>query len=416
MSAGKALMLIPLFLLVAAANPEQAAEYNTLGVEHYNASRWGEAVECFLYAYEMAPENETVRRNLSNAYMAFANSLAESGDLYTAIQQLNLAINADPANAAPLVQLGSYYLRCDEVRDAMYRLEEAVSLDPASIDAHDLLGNAYYRNNDVAAAIAEWEYVLELAPDRPGMQEKLDKAYREDGTESRYGRTSSRHFAISYAPDTKHQELSDVLVILERAYREIGQKLGAAYPPAPIQVIIQTAEDFSQVTLLGEHVGAVYDGKIRVPLQDAKGVAISEEELRRRLYHEYTHVVVRYLARDNVPWWVNEGLAETLSTQFSQQDRSLLEQAMQQKTLLPLSALVDGQLEKLDPEQLRVAYAQAHAAMLYLHKHFGQRQVTSFLAALGQGTAAEDALMASFRRNYALLDKDVTANLASLPR
>ncbi|MCC7556289.1 MAG: hypothetical protein KO254_09315, partial [Methanoculleus marisnigri] len=71
--------------------------------------------------------------------------------------------------------------------------------------------------------------------------------------------------------------------ILERAYTEVGRRFGGVHPPGPIQVRVYTADDFSRVTLLGEHVGAVYDGAIRLPLSDKTGQVLDEAELKRRL-------------------------------------------------------------------------------------------------------------------------------------
>ncbi|MCL4692441.1 MAG: tetratricopeptide repeat protein, partial [Candidatus Hydrogenedentes bacterium] len=282
------------FIIAAALSwAQSAAEFNANGVALYNEGRWDEAIQSFASAYNLAPDNETVRRNLCNAYQAQANALARSGDFSTAIELLRLAISVEPENPSPLAQLGSYYLRIDMVSEAMYRLEESVELDPSSIDVQELLGDAYYKNNDLAAALAQWELVLEMNPNRPGLAEKLEKAYREESVEFNFRQTQSAHFRVSFAPGTNGGDLSRVLQILERAYRDIGRKFGGAYPPTPIQVILYTGDDFARATLLGEHVGAVYDGKIRVPIADRSGQIISEDELWRRLYHEYTHVVIR---------------------------------------------------------------------------------------------------------------------------
>ena len=48
------------------------------------SGRYGMAIEAFRKAYELAPDNSTVRRNLCNAYQAQANELARSADFQTA--------------------------------------------------------------------------------------------------------------------------------------------------------------------------------------------------------------------------------------------------------------------------------------------------------------------------------------------
>jgi tetratricopeptide (TPR) repeat protein len=397
---------------VAAEEPS-AATFNTAGVQAYEAGQWQQAIDAFSQAYRLAPDNPTVRRNLCNAYQAAANEVARTADFATAAELLEAAIAADPRNASPLVQLGSYYLRLNLVQDALFRLKEAVELDPKSVVARELLGDAYYRDNNLREAIAQWEWVLEAEPKRPGLKEKLEKANREGAVEAKFGRGGSRHFVISYAPGTGRDDQNRVLSVLERAFIEVGQKFGGVYPPTPINVIIYTAKDFAEATQLGEHVGAVYDGKIRVPLKDEAGQSLPDDELRRRLYHEYVHVVVRFLANDNVPWWLNEGLAETFSrTGDEDDDLLLLREAYRQGSLFSLETLTGDQLDRLSPEALRLAYAQSYATASLLWNRFGQAPLASLMTALAEGKDPEIALQESYRRNYALLEREVANALA----
>jgi tetratricopeptide (TPR) repeat protein len=390
---------------------QNASEYNSAGVGYYNQGRWDNAIQSFASAYNLAPDNETVRRNLCNAYQAQANALARTNDFSTAIDLLRMAISVEPQNPSPLAQLGSYYLRVDMVPDAIYRLEESLELDPASIDVQELLGDAYYKNNDLAAALAQWELVLEMNPNRQGLVDKLDKAYREESVEFNFRQTQSAHFRVSFAPGTSGGDLSRVLQILERAYRDIGRKFGGAYPPTPIQVILYTGDDFARATLLGEHVGAVYDGKIRVPIADRSGQFISQDELWRRLYHEYTHVVIRFWAGDNVPWWLNEGLAETFSNDMSSTTSALLYEAYTAGVLFTLNEMEESQLKKLDTDSLQLAYRQAHATASFLWNRYGHRGIAGIMERLAQGASGEDALIATCRLDYSALEREVVKNL-----
>jgi cytochrome c-type biogenesis protein CcmH/NrfG len=411
-------VFLTLVLVAAAAGTgaqeaqKSAADFNTVGVQHYAAGEWQEAIDAFSKAMTLMPDNGTVRRNLCNAYQSSANELAKKADFASAADLLETAITVDPKNASPLVQLGSYYLRLNMTSEATFRLKEALELDPDNLDGHELLGDAYYRANNLEAALTEWETVAAVKPNRPGLREKLDKAYRESSVESRFGKSGSRHFQVSYAQGITREEQLRLLTILERAYIDIGQKFSGVYPPSPVSVIIYTADQFTAATQLGEHVGALYDGKIRVPLKDKAGHTVPDDELRRRLYHEYTHVVVRFLADDNAPWWLNEGLAETFSRSGDDQDTELLRQAAREGKLLPLAKLSGDMLTALDVDTLRLAYAEAHAAVSLLWDRFGPATLSSYMTALAEGTAPEEALQQCYRRNYALLDREVTNQIA----
>ncbi|MCL4217660.1 MAG: hypothetical protein KJ052_11750, partial [Candidatus Hydrogenedentes bacterium] len=130
------------------------------------------------------------------------------------------------------------------------------------------------------------------------------------------------------------------------------------------------------------------------------------------LYHEYTHVLVRKIADDKAPWWLNEGLAETLSNELSSDQLFQLAQACQEDRLFALSQLEDNQLESLDKDSLGLAYIQAHATVRYLTTRFSANAMNQFLFALAQGSAPEEALAQVYRRNYRLLEKEVAGTYA----
>lgn len=392
---------------------DTAAEYNARGVEYYNAREWDQSIRAFRRAYDIDSENETLRANLSNAYRAYANQLVEQRDIPAAIEQLQLAVRFDPQSALPLVQLGSYYLQEGLVTEAIYRLEEAIELEPRNVNAHFLLGEAYHRDNDVTSALDQWEWVTQVDPDRPGLADRYEASLREERVEYNFSGDSSRHFNITFDPNTDIRDVRDVLHLLELAFLEIGRQLGHTYPPTPIQVTLYSAEGFAETTQMGEHVGALYDGsKIRVPIIDSSGELLGRDELKRRLFHEYVHVVVRHIAKDNVPWWFNEGLAEVFSHSIVEQDFRVLQSASRQALLFQLQELSGSQLERLNVDELKLAYRQSHATVTFL-KNRGVRAIILMLHQLGGGEPHEAALRRSFHFTYKTLELAVAGFINS---
>lgn len=399
--------------IALAAWAQDAAENNNRGIAAYNSGQFADAIVLFEKAYDGAPGNPTVRRNLCNARQAEANRLAKQDSFAQAVKHLELAIGADPENPSPLVQLGSYYLHLGMVQESILRLEEAIELKPGELDAHELLGEAYYRDNDLSSARAQWDYVLEMDPNRKGLRERYDKAFREESVEYNFNRmlSGSRHFSLTFPKQVSFGIRSRVLTTLERAYIDIGRKLGSAYPPGPIQVILYDNHQFSEATQLDAHVGAVYDGKIRVPLTDGNGEALPDDELKRRIVHEYVHVVVRHILKDRVSWWLNEGLAEMFSREMDAPTRDLVRAAYAENRAFSLADLEGHQLKKLSPEALRLAYAQSCAATNLLWTRFGPRKMMEMLSLLGSGVSQEEALRQVYRRTYSTLDRDVASSL-----
>ncbi len=405
------LMLMAGWSAWAADMAQDPVEYNNLGIQAYNAKQFEEAVKWFERAYRQARDNTVVRRNLCNAHQALADQLAKQNNLNGAVQHLTTAISVDPENPTPLIQLGAYCLRMDRVSDAIFRLEEAIELKPGELDAHELLGEAYYRDNDIPSARVQWDYVLQIDPNRKELRERYDKAFREENVETDFNRSGSRHFKISYPKGMAYPVRARVLNILEGAYWDIGRKLGGIYPPPPIQVIIYDATQFSEATQLDANIGAVYDGKIRAPMMDDAGQPLSEDELKRRLVHEYVHVVVRHRCGEKVPWWLNEGLAETLSREMEPAETGMLRNAYESGIAFHLAALEAHQLKALGPQALRLAYAQSHATVSLLWGRFGQNRMQPFLGDIASGISTEEALNRNYRKTYAKLEADVEAGI-----
>lgn len=403
-----AAMLIA-FTHAAMAASQELAELNQLGIAAYDAKRFDEATKYFEAAYERAPDQPTLRQNLCNALQAMADEHARGQEFDAAIRLAERAMKVSPDNPSPLVQLGSYYLRMDRVSDAVFRLEEAIEIKPGDLDAHELLGKAYYEDNDLPSARAQWDYVLQLDPKRKELQELYDKAFREESVEWDFRRKESKNFKLSYPEGVDYTVRGTVLRILEKAYRDIGGQLGKVYPPEPVQVIVYGSDQFSEATQLASHVGAVYDGKIRAPLTDGTGGYLSEEELTRRLTHEYVHVVVRLAAGANVPWWANEGLAEQLSYSMQPADIEFLTTSYRDGRTFKLRELERELLFTLPPDRLRVAYRQAHATVSYLWRRFGRTRMQLFLGDLSKGVAAEVSVKERFNKTYEQLEREVAA-------
>jgi hypothetical protein len=401
---------IAAILLLLAAFPAQAktaAELNDLGIASYNEKRFEEAVALFEQAYELASDNNVIKHNLCNAHQELASILEKQNKNEEAVRHLVLAIGIHPENPSPLVQIGSYYLKLNQVSDAIFRLEEAIELKPGLVEAHFMLGEAYYQDNDLPSARTQWDFVLEMRPDWPGLREKYDKLFREANVEQNFNSSGTRHFQLSYPGDLPQSTRFKILSILERAYTETGRKLGGVYPPDTVKVVLYSAEQFTEATQLDSHVGALFDGKIRVPISDEQGRPLDEDDLSRRLNHEYVHVALRHLVGSNVPWWLNEGLAETLSRDMDSVRTQMLQAAYAQNLAFPLGQLEGGQLHKLNPDSLALAYAQAHATVNLLWTKYGQRRIVPMLRNLKDGMDPEEALNANFRKTYAVLEEEV---------
>ncbi len=388
-----------------------AMELNNHGVEAYNQRDYEKAVQLLSQSLILSPSSEIIKNNLSNALQALADEESKKNNYKKAIELVDKAIQINPDNFFAHLQKGVFLLNTGRLLEAIPHLEKAVRLKPGFLDAHELLGEAYYRDNDILSARIQWEYVLQMDPNRKQLKERYDKACREEIIESSFNKTvsQSRHFNLTYPKEVSYQTRSYVLSILERAYLEIGRKLGGVFPPGPIQVILYDTQQFSAVVQMDQTVGGVYDGKIRIPVINEKGESLSDEEIKRRIYHEYVHVVIFDLLKDKVPWWVNEGLAETLSRDFSNHEKSMLEQLVNNRGLIPYNTLEKISIKDIFASETKIsqAYLQSHATVNMLWSKYGQGRFLNFIQALRRNEKPENALRDVYHLDYDNLFKGV---------
>lgn len=269
--------------------------------------------------------------------------------------------------------------RLDWARD--YLLRSIAHED--TFRARKTLTFLYYRQDDLQESLQHGRAALAVESD-PDLQALTDKVQRE--LDSRAGFVTERtlHFSVSF-DGYEHGSISRMVIgILEDAYREVGSEL-SFYPDTPINVIVYTERDFHDITKTPGWTGGIYDGKIKIPIRGVKG---RERLLRKVLFHEYTHALVRRMSKD-CPTWINEGLAVYFS-----------EPGMQRVgRKLPLSGL-EGSFIRLRGASVNQAYSVSYSAISELIETTGIYHVTRMLTLLGEGKSLNEAFDEAFYFSY----------------
>lgn len=408
------LQLLALALLAGAGSvfaqqPPAAKGFNELGVMAFQEKRYEIALDNFGKALELEKNNPSIRRNLCAVHQAMANDLAMAGKMAEALARVNLGLEVDPENASALAQAGAYRLKQGDLTAATTQLEKAVALEGANKEARFLLGEAYYQQNKLTEAKVQWDEVLKLDPAWPGLQEKLDKLARENSVEASFEAHDAGHFQLRYAEALSDATRDGVFRVLEEAYKSVGEKLGGAFPAEPVQVVLYSGEQFAEATQSAAHVGALFDGKIRAPITGKSKRFLTPQVLSTRLTHEYVHVVLAQIGGGRIPWWLNEGLAETLSRPMDQARERLLRKAYTSDHAASLADLEARQLDKLDANELALAYAQAHAATQFLWNEGGSKKMVDAIRRMNEGTPSQDAIREAFGVDYPALEEKVKA-------
>ncbi len=269
------------------------------------------------------------------------------------------------------------------------------------------------------AALAALARAVELDPTRADLSSLLERWRRQGEAEADFWTDESTHFQLSYdggRTELLHRGQRAMLDTLEEAYRSFAELFGH-HPVGPgrpkIQVVVYDRESFGRLTGLGHWAGGVYDGVVRVPVQDLGGELA---ELRRVLRHELVHAFVRALGGRDVPGWLNEGLAQWLEEPFdTDRDQRV------QRTRRSLVAHAPFPLERLkgslatwdDPAEIARAYAQSLALVDHVQRWYGERLLYEMVAGCAAGTAPAETFRARTHLELEAVQRDLFDSIES---
>jgi tetratricopeptide (TPR) repeat protein len=358
------------------------------------------------------------RANFSAAvgHHAAATFELSRGDLEHALSDERTALTYAPDEPALLMNVAYIYLRRNEYKQALDYLERAKRFAPDNPDVAKLAGWAYHGLNQLDKAITEWKHALALHPDKE-LQAALEEALRDKKEEESYKENESSHFKLRYNGAAEPALARDVLRTLETHFSAIESELNYT-PPESIGVVLYTEEAFTDITRAPSWAGALYDGRIRVPVQ---GLTAVDAELSRSLKHELTHSFVAQKTRsacmglaascsNRAPTWIQEGLAQWMEGFRSGEDAAALVQIYDEGHAVPLGRL-ESTWVRLDRQTAHYAYAWALANMEYIVKTDGMSDIERILDRIGSGMATEQALREVLHSDYSDLMHSTVAYL-----
>src|SRR5215472_1990051 len=209
--------------------------------------------------------NSTAAFNAALGHHAAATFELSRGDLEHALSDERTAVNYAPDEPALLMNVAYVYLRRNEYKQALDYLDHAKRLVPDNPDVGKLAGWAYYGMNRLDQAVAEWKHAYAIRPDKE-LQAALEAALRDKKEEESYKENESSHFKLKYNGAAEPALARDVLRTLEMHFSAIESELNYT-PPEPIGVVLYTEQAFMDITRAPAWAGALYDGRIRVPVQ-----------------------------------------------------------------------------------------------------------------------------------------------------
>jgi tetratricopeptide (TPR) repeat protein len=333
------------------------------------------------------------------AHHAAAQFELAHGDLEHALSDEQTALKYQPEQATFLMSMAYVHLRRSEFKQALEYLERAKRVAPKNADVYKLAGWAYSGMNRPDQAVAEWKKALELRPDADTLA-ALEKARRDTKEEENYKENESAHFQLKYNGAAAPALAREVLRTLEGHYEQIESQLNYS-PPEPIGVILYTQQGFADITRAPGWVGALNDGRIRVPVQGLSGV---DSELSRVLRHELTHSFIQQKTHGRAPTWIQEGMAQWMEGKRSDENAAVLIQIYDAGQAAPLGRL-EGSWMGLSGDVARYSYAWALANVEYIVETQGIGDMERILDRLAAGSETEAAVKQVLRDDYGGLMK-----------
>ena len=317
------------------------------------------------------------------------------GDIEHALEDERAGLTYSPEQPVLLVNVAYLHLRRSEYKQSLDYLERARRVAPANPDVEKLSGWAYYGLNKLDDAVKEWKSALALKAD-PEVQAALEKAERDRREEASYQENESPHFTLRYSGSSAPALARDVLRTLEGHFSAVESELNYT-PPEPIAVILYTRQAFEDITRAPAWVGALNDGRIRVPVQ---GLSAVSPELSRVLKHELTHSFVRQKTGGRAPTWLQEGLAQWMEGKRSDAVAGALLQSYDSKKYQSLSELESNWM-RLPGDQAGYAYAWSLASVEYIVRSGGMADIERILDRIATGESTESALRSVLHEDYA---------------
>lgn len=330
----------------------------------------------------------------------------EAGDYTPARRDFETALRNDPQNPAILNFYAALLIKTGNPRQALLYAERAVEQAPDSADAYAVLGYAHYSAEHAREAIQSWKKSITLRPDA-SIQQMIARAERETHVESNYTERETGHFVLHYEGAQSSETFrAQILETLESSYKDLGREFGNE-PRSSIAVVLYTGQDFFDVTRAPRWMGALNDGKIRIPL---RGMNSMTPGLARILRHELTHSFVDQLTLGRCPQWLNEGIAQMLEPRSINRGGAFLAQMFKTEREVPLNSLESG-FSNLSGAQVEIVYMESLATVSYIRDRYGMSDVMRILEKLGQGESAESALRSTIHCDYRRLQEETGAAL-----
>jgi hypothetical protein len=257
--------------------------------------------------------------------------------------------------------------------EAQEILEKLMKQNPREPLLLGMAGMAAYRADRVPQAVEYLKASIELAPN-PIFEKLLKDIQRESSIDKSSERKYGIRFLLRYDGTAANPELAAVILeTLEQEFSRVSYSLGCRADER-IVTIVQTRDAFMNITRASQWTGALYDGKIRIPILDSKQMTA---EARKTFAHEIVHACLANMGR--WPNWLHEGLAMRMAgeTPPAEARKTILQMGKEGK--LPKLGVSSGSWQSMSAQQAALAYTLSWVAVDKLMEINGEAGLRNLL-------------------------------------
>jgi tetratricopeptide (TPR) repeat protein len=349
-------------------------------------------------AAQYDPTSGALKRDLATAFGVMGLQLLERGDTEGALEAYEKALQMDSsrreirrAYAQVVARVGQSYETRGRVLEAIGRYRKALDLDSGLVPVHLALGQIYYAREEFELARHHLRLARNLTTSTiQGLDQLLGRIDREQSATRQHQTVEAEGFVVRFEGDHRPDLFYRILPILRESRDRAGRIFERTFRQ-PITVVIYTGENFRRAIDAPDWAAGLYDGKIR--LREAE-LEAPPAYLERIIRHEMGHAVIEEMAPGRVPAWIHEGMAKYLEIDRwdGLQDAAYLLQAIRARKTIPLRNL-DAPFARLPQgSDVRLAYAEATAAIRYLGINHGDHALSDLMALLAAGRSGAEAI------------------------
>ena len=152
---------MPIVMVTAEANREIVAEAGESEIDAYllkplTAKSLGDKISIVIKKANNPPP---VVFHLKNA-----RDLEESGDMDAAVEEVKLAMDAEPLSSRPIRELGYMFFKRNDLKNAEKWLLKAANMNELDVFAFHHLGELYLKQNDIDKASEYFDKAVSISP------------------------------------------------------------------------------------------------------------------------------------------------------------------------------------------------------------------------------------------------------------